>query len=70
MEKVQEDDDFSAITDRSDSGEELSDSQTDIDESNENILNNGCNNRLVLSKQRWIFTNFELCGFKVIWIAY
>uniref|UniRef100_A0A0R3RTU5 Serine/threonine-protein kinase RIO2 n=1 Tax=Elaeophora elaphi TaxID=1147741 RepID=A0A0R3RTU5_9BILA len=50
VEKVQEDEDFSTVTDEDGSSEESADSQTDIDESNENIFNNGSNNRL----KEWI----------------
>ncbi|VIO95503.1 RIO1 family protein [Brugia malayi] len=46
LEEVQEDDDSSTIGDENDSSEESSEPHSDIDESNEQMLNNSCNNRL------------------------
>lgn len=51
MEKVQDDDDSSStVMDEDGSSEESSNSQCDIDESNENMPSNSCNNRFVLLK--------------------
>ncbi|VDN87265.1 unnamed protein product [Brugia pahangi] len=46
LEEVQDDDDSSTVGDENDSSEESSEPHSDIDESNEQMLNNSCNNRL------------------------